>query len=123
MAVALSSAGRFGVRYGQSVKKRIAEIESKQKKKQPCIFCSGIAKRISKGIWVCKKCGKKFAGHAYFLEKQELIKTDEEPQNFLKKEKNKKAKALKKEKSLNKEEKPKKTRKSKIKSSEKTEKK
>lgn len=117
MAVKLGSAGRFGIRYGQSVRKRIFEIESKQKKKQPCIFCSGIAKRISKGIWVCKSCGKKFAGHAYFLEKQESIKT-EEAEKPAKKEK---AKALKKEKTPSNQEKPKKIRKSKTKSPEKTE--
>lgn len=121
MAVKLGSAGRFGIRYGQSVRKRIFEIESKQKKKQPCIFCPGIAKRVSKGIWLCKSCGKKFAGHAYFLEKQELVKTEEEPVQISKKEKKEKAKALKNEKSTIKEEKPKKARKAKTKSSEKTE--
>jgi len=63
----LKSAGRFGVRYGRSVKRKIADIELKQKRKQYCIFCSGKAKRLSKGIWLCKKCGKKFTGHAYYL--------------------------------------------------------
>lgn len=118
MAVKLGSAGRFGIRYGQSVRKRIFDIESKQKQKQHCIFCSGIAKRISKGIWVCKNCGKKFAGHAYFLDKKELIKTDEESKKPVKKEK---AKVLKNENPIDKEEKIKKPRKSKTKSPEKTE--
>jgi len=62
------SSGRFGVRYGQSARRRTSEIESKQRKKQACIFCPGRAVRLSKGIWQCKKCGKKFAGHAYYLE-------------------------------------------------------
>lgn len=66
----LGSAGRFGVRYGQSVKRRIASIEDKQRKKQACPFCKGRAKRTSKGIWNCRKCGKRFAGHAYFLESE-----------------------------------------------------
>ena len=66
----LKAAGRFGVRYGQAVKRRIASIESKQRKKQKCIFCNGRAKRSSKGIWECKKCGKRFAGHAYYLESE-----------------------------------------------------
>lgn len=66
----LKAAGRFGVRYGQLVKRRIANIESKQRKKQQCLFCNGRAKRTSKGIWECKKCGKRFAGHAYYLEKE-----------------------------------------------------
>jgi large subunit ribosomal protein L37Ae len=61
------SAGRFGVRYGPYVRKKIVEVESKQRKKQKCIFCKGRAKRLSKGIWLCSKCGKKFAGHAYYL--------------------------------------------------------
>jgi len=66
------SAGRFGVRYGPHVRRKIADIEGKQRLKQPCPFCNGRAKRLSKGIWLCKKCKKKFAAHAYFLEKGEL---------------------------------------------------
>jgi large subunit ribosomal protein L37Ae len=69
MTKILKAAGRFGVRYGQSVKRRIAKIEERQRKKQACIFCSGRAIRLAKGIWLCKKCGKKFAGHTYFLDK------------------------------------------------------
>lgn len=88
----LKAAGRFGVRYGQSVKRRIAEIENKQRQKQQCIFCGKTAKRLSKGIWQCKKCGKKFAGHAYFLEKQEMPQAVE-----MKTSKKEAAKALKKE--------------------------
>jgi large subunit ribosomal protein L37Ae len=84
----LGSAGRFGVRYGLHVKRRIAEIESRQRKKQACIFCKGRAKRLSKGIWLCRKCGKKFAGHAYFLDS---IYSREESQKM------QKSKPLKKE--------------------------
>ena len=64
------SAGRFGARYGRKVRIRLVNVESKQRKKQKCPFCGKIgAKRISKGIWQCirKKCGKKFASHAYYL--------------------------------------------------------
>ena len=67
----VKSAGRFGVRYGRKARNKIAEIESVQRKKQQCIFCNGIAKRLSKGIWECKKCKKKFASHTYFLPKKE----------------------------------------------------
>lgn len=67
----VKSAGRFGARYGRSVRTKITEIESVQRKKQKCIFCNGVAKRLSKGIWQCKKCKKKFASHAYFLPKKE----------------------------------------------------
>ncbi|MBD3252223.1 50S ribosomal protein L37ae [Candidatus Pacearchaeota archaeon] len=64
------AAGRFGARYGRRVRVKIADIETNQRKKQNCIFCTGIAKRLSKGIWECKKCRKKFASHTYFLKKE-----------------------------------------------------
>jgi len=67
----VKAAGRFGARYGRRVRVKIADIESNQRKKQICIFCKGTAKRLSKGIWQCKKCNKKFAGHTYFLKKEE----------------------------------------------------
>jgi len=61
------AAGRFGAGYGSTPKKKLAEVESKQRKKQICPFCKGRAKRQSKGIWLCQKCGKRFAGGAYHL--------------------------------------------------------
>ena len=67
----VKAAGRFGVRYGRRVRTKIADIESHQRKKQQCIFCKGTVKRLSTGIWQCKKCSKKFAGHAYFLKREE----------------------------------------------------
>ena len=70
------SAGRFGPRYGKTVKDRLVNVEVKQRVKQKCLFCGKEgAKRISKGIWQCKrkKCGKKFAAGAYYLEQE--IKT------------------------------------------------
>jgi large subunit ribosomal protein L37Ae len=64
----VKSAGRFGAKYGKSVRDRVVNVESKQRQKQLCIFCKrpGI-KRLSKGIWHCKKCGKKFASDVYYL--------------------------------------------------------
>jgi large subunit ribosomal protein L37Ae len=67
----VKASGRFGARYGRSVRTKVTEIESLQRKKQNCIFCNGVAKRLSKGIWLCKKCGKKFASHTYYLPKKE----------------------------------------------------
>jgi len=67
----VKAAGRFGARYGRKVRLKTADVETKQRKKQDCIFCNGIAKRLSKGIWLCNKCGKKFAHHTYFLPKRE----------------------------------------------------
>ena len=65
------AAGRFGARYGRRVRVKIAEIESQQRKKQKCIFCDGTAKRLSKGIWLCKKCKRKFAHHTHYLPEKE----------------------------------------------------
>ena len=56
------SAGRFGARYGKSVRAKLVKVETKQKKKQKCPFCEKLGmKRLSKGIWKCSKCNKKFA--------------------------------------------------------------
>ena len=63
----IKSAGRYGVRYGSGVKKKLLPIESLQRKKQECPFCKGIAKRLAAGIWQCKKCKKKFASNAYYI--------------------------------------------------------
>jgi large subunit ribosomal protein L37Ae len=58
--------GRFGVRYGRGIKKRFMEIEKPQKSVKTCPRClkAGL-RRLSPGIWYCKKCGLKFAGRAY----------------------------------------------------------
>jgi large subunit ribosomal protein L37Ae len=64
----VKSAGRFGARYGRKVRVKIASVESKQRKKQKCPYCKKIGvKRLSKGIWYCKKCNKKFASDTYYL--------------------------------------------------------
>jgi len=66
----IKASGRFGSGYGTRVRKRINKIEGVQRKKQICPYCSkpGV-KRVAAGIWHCKKCGKRFAGPAYTLEK------------------------------------------------------
>lgn len=63
------STGRFGARYGRRVKTKTANLEQRQRKKQICPYCAkpGV-KRLSKGIWNCEKCGKKFASDTYYLE-------------------------------------------------------
>ncbi len=62
------SAGRFGAKYGRSVRAKIAKIEDKQKQKQLCPFCGKLGvKRISKGIWKCPKCKKKFASNTFHI--------------------------------------------------------
>lgn len=63
------AAGRFGTRYGKTVKDRLVKVEDKQRVKQVCPFCEkkGV-KREAKGIWNCSKCGKKFASNTYYLD-------------------------------------------------------
>jgi len=62
----LGSAGRFGARYGRKLKKKIIEVEKLQKKRQKCPYCTKLGtKRLSSGIWYCKKCDSKFTGKAY----------------------------------------------------------
>ena len=64
----IKASGRFGAGYGIRVRKRLNEIESTQRKKQPCPYCSKTGvKREAAGIWNCAKCNKRFAGHAYSL--------------------------------------------------------
>ncbi len=62
------AAGRFGARYGKKVRSLLSEVETKQRLKQKCPYCSkpGV-KRTSKGIWQCNKCGKRFASDVYYL--------------------------------------------------------
>ena len=62
------SAGRFGVRYGKTIRTKVVQIENKQRKKQVCPYCKKSAvRRVAKGIFKCKKCNNKFAGGAYFI--------------------------------------------------------
>lgn len=63
------ASGRFGARYGKRVRAKLSAVESKQRVKQKCPYCGkpGV-KRLSKGIWECSKCGKKFASDVYYLE-------------------------------------------------------
>jgi len=64
------ASGRFGARYGKKVRARISKVETLQRKKQECPYCKkkGV-KRLSKGIWYCPKCDKKFASDTYYLTK------------------------------------------------------
>jgi len=65
----VKAAGRFGARYGKRVRDRMVQVETKQRVKQKCPFCKKLGvKRTSKGIWNCKKCGKRFASNTYYLD-------------------------------------------------------
>jgi large subunit ribosomal protein L37Ae len=57
-------AGRYGARYGKTPKQRLVKLA--QKKKHACPNCRKLTlKRQGSGVWVCGKCGFKFAGGAY----------------------------------------------------------
>ncbi|MFX1565820.1 MAG: 50S ribosomal protein L37ae [Promethearchaeota archaeon] len=60
------TAGRFGARYGVTLRQRVAKIESNMKIKHKCPSCQTKAvHRVSTGIWRCRKCGHTFTGGAY----------------------------------------------------------
>lgn len=63
------TSGRFGSRYGVGIKKKIVKVEKDQKNLSNCSFCGfDKIKRIAAGLFICKKCGKKFTGGAYQTE-------------------------------------------------------
>ncbi|TPX43673.1 hypothetical protein SeMB42_g04639 [Synchytrium endobioticum] len=58
--------GKYGTRYGASLRKQVKKMEITQHAKYPCTFCGKTAvKRSSVGIWGCKGCGKVLAGGAW----------------------------------------------------------
>ncbi len=62
----VGSTGKFGTRYGRGVKVAFEKIERKQKIMYVCPSCKKTSvKRLSVGIWQCKKCNTKFTGGAY----------------------------------------------------------
>jgi large subunit ribosomal protein L37Ae len=59
-------AGSFGSRYGTVARRRYAEVVSGMRIPHECPRCHVKAvKRLTVGIWSCRKCGVKFAGGAY----------------------------------------------------------
>jgi len=61
---------RLGSRYGKRVRDRLAAIENISKKDLICPYCrKQKVKRLSIGIFECKKCKAKFTGKAYSLKK------------------------------------------------------
>lgn len=62
--------GRYGARYGSTLRKRARLILEKMKGDIKCPKCEtkGSIRRISTGIWHCKKCNARFTGGAYNIE-------------------------------------------------------
>ena len=61
------SAGRFGARFGNILRRKVSEIEKFSRAKHKCPFCGKDkkVKRLAYGIWKCSACEKKFVGKAY----------------------------------------------------------
>ncbi|KAI6181475.1 hypothetical protein M3Y98_00833300 [Aphelenchoides besseyi] len=58
--------GKYGTRYGASLRKTVKKMEVSQHSKYTCSFCGKEAmKRSCVGIWQCSKCKKTVAGGAY----------------------------------------------------------
>ena len=58
--------GKYGTRYGATLRKLLKKIEVAQHATYTCAFCGRDAmKRSAVGIWKCKGCRKTLAGGAY----------------------------------------------------------
>jgi len=60
--------GKYGTRYGSTLRKVIRKIEVSQHATYKCPFCGKMCvKRSAAGIWGCNSCKKTIAGGAYTL--------------------------------------------------------
>ncbi|KAF2446989.1 60S ribosomal protein L43 [Paraphaeosphaeria minitans] len=58
--------GKYGTRYGASLRKQVKKMEITQHARYTCQFCGKNAvKREAVGIWKCRSCRKTTAGGAY----------------------------------------------------------
>jgi len=58
--------GKYGTRYGASLRKQVKKVEEKQRKTYKSPFCGKTClKRKATGIWICRATGKTLAGGAY----------------------------------------------------------
>ena len=70
--------GRYGTRYGRRNRDKVAKLEVEQRKKHKCPKCAyDSVKRISVGIWQCRKCNAKFTSRAYTVSKPPAVKSSE----------------------------------------------
>ncbi len=59
-------AGKYGVRYGVRVRKRLKDVGEHTSRRHRCPQCHHRSvRRKSTGVWHCRKCGTTFAGGAY----------------------------------------------------------
>ncbi|KAJ2663680.1 60S ribosomal protein L43 [Coemansia sp. RSA 1200] len=61
--------GKYGTRYGSSLRKQIKKMEITQHARYTCSFCGKESiKRTAVGIWKCKGCSKTIAGGAWTVQ-------------------------------------------------------
>ncbi len=69
----LATIKRFGVRYGRTTRHKYAIQDRLQKQIYKCPYCAKQkVKRVSIGLWSCRKCGAFFTGKAYTIEKKRI---------------------------------------------------
>jgi len=62
----VGSTGRFGTRYGATIRKRVRKIETVSKSKHKCPSCDSLkVRRVSIGIWKCSFCDFRFTGGSW----------------------------------------------------------
>mmetsp|Transcript_13232 Transcript_13232/g.19949 ORF Transcript_13232/g.19949 Transcript_13232/m.19949 type:complete len:93 (-) Transcript_13232:90-368(-) len=60
--------GKYGTRYGSSLRKQVKKIEITQHARYTCHFCGkDSVKRTAVGIWHCRGCNVTMAGGAWVL--------------------------------------------------------
>jgi len=60
--------GKYGTRYGSTLRKLLRKIEVSQHSAYRCVFCGkDCVKRQCAGIWECRSCKKVVAGGCYTL--------------------------------------------------------
>merc|ERR1711871_1927963 len=58
--------GKYGTRYGSSLRKQVKKMEISQHATYTCMFCGkNSMRRSAVGIWKCRTCKKVYAGGAY----------------------------------------------------------
>ena len=58
--------GGLSTRYGTAPRRRHIDILVRMRKKHECPRCQvRAARRLSVGLWQCRRCGNQFAGGAY----------------------------------------------------------
>merc|ERR1712227_139781 len=60
--------GKYGTRYGASLRKQVKKYEVTQHGRYTCQFCGkDCVKREAVGIWTCKACRKTVTGGAWVV--------------------------------------------------------